>query len=263
MLTPSANSRLKRKMLETQTQCSEEKEEPRELDSKIGKVDRVLGSPQDPNVRSGAIFILENASLKKGLVKKEWKILNSHDDANLLLKQNKSLNDYRPDIVFEALRSVIDSPLNKYGLVEAIFVKIDGGALFEIKPHVRIPRTCKRFCGLIVDLLRKSRVCAKDTNEVLIRVVEEPVMRHLPVNSHIVGLSYNSKKVVHIDDYVSSLSDHMTPVFVVGAMVNGKVKEDHTHDYISGNTTISSLVPMNNFTIADKSIRQTRKLKYS
>ncbi|KAL1321700.1 ribosomal RNA small subunit methyltransferase NEP1 isoform X2 [Arachis ipaensis] len=196
MLTPSANSRLKRKMLETQTQCSEEKEEPRELDSKIGKVDRVLGSPQDPNVRSGAIFILENASLKKGLVKKEWKILNSHDDANLLLKQNKSLNDYRPDIVFEALRSVIDSPLNKYGLVEAIFVKIDGGALFEIKPHVRIPRTCKRFCGLI-------------------------------------GLSYNSKKVVHIDDYVSSLSDHMTPVFVVGAMVNGKVKEDHTHDYIS------------------------------
>ena len=149
------------------------------------------------------------------------------------MKQNKSLNDYRPDIVFEALRSIIDSPLNKYGLVEAIFVKIDGGALFEIKPHVRIPRTCKRFCGLIVDLLRKSRVCAKDTNEVLIRIVEEPVTRHLPVNSHIVGLSYSSKKVVHIDDYVSSLSDHMTPVFVVGAMVNGKVKEDHTHDYIS------------------------------
>ncbi|XP_052117200.1 uncharacterized protein LOC107484975 [Arachis duranensis] len=233
MLTPCANSRLKRKMLETQTQCSEEKEEPRELDSKIGKVDRMLGSPQDPNVRSRAIFILENASLKKGLVKKEWKILNSHDDANVLLKQNKSLNDYRPDIVFEALRSIIDSPLNKYGLVEAIFVKIDGGALFEIKPHVRIPRTCKRFCGLIVDLLRKSRVCAKDTNEVLIRIVEEPVTRHLPVNSHIVGLSYSSKKVVHIDDYVSSLSDHMTPVFVVGAMVNGKVKEDHTHDYIS------------------------------
>ncbi|XLS47304.1 hypothetical protein HN51_021662 [Arachis hypogaea] len=200
MLTPCANSRLKRKMLDTQTQCSEEKEELRELDSKIGKVDRVLGSTQDPN---------------------EWKILNSHDDANLLLKQNKSLNDYRPDIVFEALRSIIDSPLNKYGLVEAIFVKIDGGALFEIKPHA-----CSHSSNL------KSRVCAKDTNEVLIRIVEEPVMRHLPVNFSY-SLSYSSKKVVHMDDYVSSLSDHMTPVFVVGAMVNGKVKEDHTHDYIS------------------------------
>ncbi|KAL1359907.1 hypothetical protein HN51_005245 [Arachis hypogaea] len=125
MLTPCANSsRLKRKMSVKQTQCSEEDEEPRERDSKIGEVDKVLGSPQDHNVRSRAIFILENASLKKGLVRKEWKILNSHDDANLLLKQNKNLNDYGPDIVFEALRSIMDSPLNKYGLVGSIFIKI-------------------------------------------------------------------------------------------------------------------------------------------
>ncbi|KAL4381668.1 hypothetical protein AHAS_Ahas04G0156500 [Arachis hypogaea] len=217
MLTPCANSsRLKRKMSVKQTQCSEEDEEPRERDSKIGEVDKVLGSPQDHNVRSRAIFILENASLKKGLVRKEWKILNSHDDANLLLKQNKNLNDYGPDIVFEALRSIMDSPLNKYGL-----------------PHVRIPRTCKRFCGLIVDLLRKSCVRAKDTDEVLIRVLEEPVTRHLPVNYHIIGLSYSSEMLVDIDDYVCDLSDDVTPVFVVGAMVNGKVKRDNTHDYIS------------------------------
>ncbi|MED6223255.1 hypothetical protein PIB30_072255 [Stylosanthes scabra] len=231
MLTPCANSRWKRKISGRKTQCSEE--EPREHDSEIGAVDRVLGFPQDHNVRSRAIFILENASLKKGLVRKEWKILNSHDDANLLLKKNKSLNDYRPDIVFEALRSIIDSPLNKYGLVGAIFVKIDGGALFEIKPHVRIPRTCKRFCGLIVDLLQKFRVRAKDTNDVLLRVVEEPVANHLPVNSHIVGLSCSSEKLVDINDYVSILSDDVTPVFVVGAMVNGKVKRDNTDDYIS------------------------------
>ncbi|MED6149176.1 hypothetical protein PIB30_059961 [Stylosanthes scabra] len=196
--------RLKRKMFEKQTQCNEEEEEePREEhDSEIGAVDRVLGSPQDHNVKSRAIFILENSLLRKGRVRKEWKILNSDDDASLLLKQNKSFNDYRQDIVFEALRSIIDSPLNKYGLVGAIFVKIDGGALFEIKPHVRISRTCKRFCGLIVDLLQKSCVRAKDTNEVLLRVVEEPVTNHLPVNSHIVGLSYSSEKLVDIDNYV-------------------------------------------------------------
>ncbi|QHO23300.1 ribosomal RNA small subunit methyltransferase NEP1-like isoform X1 [Arachis ipaensis] len=128
----------------------------------------------------------------------------------------------------------MDSPLNKYGLVGSIFVKIDGGSLFEIKPHVCIPRTCKRFCGLIVDLLRKSCVRAKDTNEVLICVVEEPVTRHLPVNSHIIiGLSYSSEMLVDIDDYVGALSDAVTPIFVVGAMVNGKVKRDNTHDYIS------------------------------
>ncbi|RYR25023.1 hypothetical protein Ahy_B02g058668 [Arachis hypogaea] len=143
----------------------EEEEESRERDSKIGAVDKVFGSPQDHNVRSRAIFILENASLKKGLVRK-------------------------------ALRSIMDSPLNKYGLVGSIFVKIDGGSLFEIKPHVCIPRTCKRFCGLI-------------------------------------GLSYSSEMLVDIDDYVGALSDAVTPIFVVGAMVNGKVKRDNTHDYIS------------------------------
>ena len=45
-------------------------------------------------------------------------------------------------------------------------------------------------CGLqntAVELLQKSSVRAKDTNEVLLRLLEGPVTRHLPVNSHIVG----------------------------------------------------------------------------
>lgn len=97
-------------------------------------------------------------------------------------------------------------------------------------------------------LLQKSSVRAKKTNEVLLQVLEEPVTRHLPVNSHIVGglyyclilfkanlfvlfwpgcdfdvsmflgdagLSYSSEKLVHIDDYVSVMSDSVSPVFVV------------------------------------------------
>ncbi|XP_054804087.1 uncharacterized protein LOC129307220 [Prosopis cineraria] len=187
------------------------------------------------NVRSQAIFILDNASLQKGLVRKKWKILSSDDDAHLLLNQKKNLNDYRPDIVHEALRSILDSPLNKAGMVAAIYVKIDKGVLFEVTPHVRLPRTCKRFCGVILELLQKSRVRAKDTNEILLRVLEEPVTRHLPVNSHIVdaGLSYNSEKLVDIQDYVSAVSAAVSPVYVVGAMVNGSVRKDYMHDHIS------------------------------
>ncbi|XP_020223117.1 ribosomal RNA small subunit methyltransferase NEP1 [Cajanus cajan] len=184
-------------------------------------------------VRSPAIFILDNASLIKGLVRKEWKILNSDEDAQFLLKQNKNLNDYRPDIIHEALRCILDSPLNKAGMVEAIYVKIDQGRLFEVMPHVRIPRTCSRFCGVILELLQKSSVRAKDTNEVLLRVVEEPVTRHLPINSYIVGLSYTSEKLVDIEEYVSVWSNDLIPVFVVGTMVNGKVKGDYIQDYIS------------------------------
>ncbi|KAF7803942.1 ribosomal RNA small subunit methyltransferase NEP1-like [Senna tora] len=191
----------------------------------------LVHSPQC--VRSGAIFIIDKASLKKGLVRKTWKILNSDDDAQFLLKQKKNLNHYRPDIVHETLRAILDSPLNKAGMVAAIYVRTDEGLLFEVKPHVRIPRTCKRFCGVIMELLQKSSVRSKDTNEVLLRVLEKPVTRHLPENSHIVGLSYSSKKLVDIENYVSVMSDSVSPVYVVGAMVNGNVKDDYMHDYIA------------------------------
>ena len=49
----------------------------------------------------------------------------------------------------QALRAILDSPLNRYGLVGAIYVKIENGVLFEVKPQVRIPRTLQRFCGLM------------------------------------------------------------------------------------------------------------------
>ncbi|KAJ1422594.1 hypothetical protein SESBI_12941 [Sesbania bispinosa] len=246
MLNPSANSKLKRKRVEKQTRSltifkDEEKNvEKEEIASDNGLLSTpMVHSPQ--YVRSPAIFILDNASLKKGLVRKNWKILNSDEDAQFLLKQKKNLNDYRPDIIHEALRCILDSPLNKAGLVGGIYVKIDQGAMFEVKPHVHIPRTCKRFCGVILELLQKSSVRAKDTNEVLLRVVEEPITRHLPVNSHIVGLSYTSEKLVDIEEHVSVWNNDLSPVFVVGAMVNGKVKRDYVHDYISDNSELAEI----------------------
>ncbi|KAI4297532.1 hypothetical protein L6164_037418 [Bauhinia variegata] len=238
MLNPCANSKLKRKRAEKQTpNLTIGNDEGKDVkNEEIASSDGLLSIPifhSPENVRSPAIFILDSASLKKGLVKKNWKILNSDEDAQFLLRQKKNLNDYRPDIIHEALRCILDSPLNKAGMVGAIYVKIDQGAVFEVKPHVRIPRTCKRFCGVIMELLQKSSVRAKNTNEVLLRVVEEPMTRHLPVNSHIVGLSYTSEKLVDIEEYVSVWSNDMSPVFVVGAMVNGKVKRDYVHDSIS------------------------------
>ncbi|BFG19805.1 hypothetical protein CerSpe_060790 [Prunus speciosa] len=180
-----------------------------------------------------AIFVVENASLTKGFVRKRWKILDSEEDADFLLKQKKDLNDFRPGRVYEALRAILDSKLNKAGMVGAVYVKTDQGVLFEIKPHVRIPRTCKRFCGVILELLGHKCIRDKETNEILMRVVEEPVTRHLPVNSRVVGLSYSSEKLVDIDEYVNSGSDELNLVFVVGAMVHGKISKEYTDDFVS------------------------------
>ncbi|KAG5096730.1 hypothetical protein JHK82_046584 [Glycine max] len=79
--------------------------------------------------------------------------------------------------VFVALRCILDSPLNKAGMVGAIYVKIDQGGMFEVKPHVQLPQTCSRFCGVI-------------------------------------SLSSTSEKSVDIEEYVSLWSNDLSLVFV-------------------------------------------------
>ncbi|KAM2918944.1 hypothetical protein COP2_040971 [Malus domestica] len=84
----------------------------------------------------------------------------------------------------------------------------------------------------MLELLDKKCKRTKDTNEILMRIIKEPVTRHLPVNSSVVGLSYSTEKVVDIDDYVNSASDELNLVFVVGAEAHGQINE-YTDDFIS------------------------------
>ncbi|KAL6509850.1 18S rRNA uridine methyltransferase [Orobanche gracilis] len=181
-------------------------------------------------------FLLDNASLKKGVVRKSSqtvKILNSDQDANFLLKQKKDLNDYRPDILYRAVLAIFDSPVCKAGLVHGIYVKVNGGVLFEIKSHVRVPRTIKRFNGLMLDLLQKSSIEAKDTGEKLLRVIEQPVTRHLPPNSRVIGISHGSKEVVKITDFVPDFSNDVNIVFVVSVTPPGSIDKLYSDDVIS------------------------------
>ncbi|KAL8143537.1 hypothetical protein V2J09_016569 [Rumex salicifolius] len=96
---------------------------------------------------SRAFFILEDAALAKGVKRK---ILSSSDNAAVLAKNGgKNPKDYRPDIVYEAIRAILDSPLNKAGMSGGVYVKTNSGLLFEVKAHARLPRTCTLFCGII------------------------------------------------------------------------------------------------------------------
>jgi rRNA small subunit pseudouridine methyltransferase Nep1 len=48
----------------------------------------------------------------------------------------------------QCLLTLLDSPLNKAGLLQ-VYVQTAKGVLIEINPSVRIPRTFKRFSGLM------------------------------------------------------------------------------------------------------------------
>ncbi|KAI4319633.1 hypothetical protein MLD38_033211 [Melastoma candidum] len=193
----------------------------------------IIPSQSGDEKRSGVTFVLERASLEVAKVGKTYQILNSDDHANFLKKNGRNPADYRPDIVHQALLAILDSPLNKAGKVRAVYVRTEKGVLFEVKPHVRIPRTYKRFAGIMLQLLQKLSINASGKREKLLRVIKNPVTQYLPVNARRIGFSYSSDKLVEVHDYVASVGDETPLVFVVGAMAHGKIEPEYADDFIA------------------------------
>lgn len=57
----------------------------------------------------------------------------------------------------QCLLTLLDSPLNKAGLLQ-VYVQTANGVLIEINPSVRIPRTFKRFSGLMGEFRESGAV---------------------------------------------------------------------------------------------------------
>ena len=84
--------------------------------------------------------------------------------------------------------SLLDSPLNKAGMLQ-IFIHTATGVLIEVSPKTRIPRTYKRFAGVMAQCLKKFRIRAAKTSDTLMRVVKNPVTLHFPTNVRKIALS--------------------------------------------------------------------------
>lgn len=77
-----------------------------------------------------------------------YELLNCDDHANILKKNNREPGSSRPDITHQCLLMLMDSPLNRAGLLQ-VYISTEKNALIEINPQTRIPRTFKRFAGLM------------------------------------------------------------------------------------------------------------------
>lgn len=76
----------------------------------------------------------------------------------------------RPDITHRSLLLILDSPLNRLGLLR-ILVRTINNEIFEFSPKVRLPKDFYQFEGLMVQLLKTNVVPPK--NEPLIWRVNE------------------------------------------------------------------------------------------
>ncbi|KAK9824214.1 hypothetical protein WJX72_008575 [[Myrmecia] bisecta] len=185
------------------------------------------------NKSAGVIFVLENASLETAKVGKSYQLLNCDDHNNFLRRHDKDPGQYRPDICHQALLAILDSPLNKAGYVKGLYVHTSKNVLIKIDTHVRLPRTFKRFCGLMVQLLQKLSIRATNASDKLLKVIKGPVTLHLPPNSRRVGFSHSAPNIVTLKDFVTTLPADTPAVFVVGAMAHGKIDVTYTDEFVS------------------------------
>jgi rRNA small subunit pseudouridine methyltransferase Nep1 len=181
------------------------------------------------------IVVLERACLETGKVSKEHVLLNCDDHAGFLRKHGREPAEARPDILHQCMLILLDSPLNKAGLLR-VFVRTERGVLIAVNPQVRIPRTFKRFCGLMCQLLFKLSIRAANGTAKLLNVIKNPVTDHLPPNSRVVLLSV-SGRLVSLPEFLPTLPGvgpgGAPTVFVVGAMAHGKVEAEYADDCIA------------------------------
>eukprot|EP01118_Nematostelium_gracile_P011046 TRINITY_DN3885_c0_g1_i2.p1 TRINITY_DN3885_c0_g1~~TRINITY_DN3885_c0_g1_i2.p1 ORF type:complete len:144 (-),score=45.46 TRINITY_DN3885_c0_g1_i2:14-445(-) len=132
-----------------------------------------------------------------------------------------------------------------------IYIHTANNVLIEVNPHVKIPRTFKRFSGLMVQLLQKLSIRATNSSEKLLRVIKNPVTDYFPSNCKKIGASYEATKLVDIEDYVKANFNDEPVVFVVGAFAHGDIDVDYLDEKISySNYGLSASVACSKLAIA-------------
>ncbi|PVV02024.1 hypothetical protein BB560_003533 [Smittium megazygosporum] len=170
------------------------------------------------------IVVLEAAPLeiyKVGKTKDaKYQLLNCDDHQSILRKLGLDLAHSRPDITHQA------------GKLQ-VYIRTTKNVLIEISPQVRIPRTFKRFSGLMVQLLHKLSIRSVNGNEKLIKVIKNPVTDYFPTNC----FSYDTQ-TVHLQTWIrKNLPENTTLVVAIGAMAHGK--DDFADSYVDEKISIS------------------------
>lgn len=182
-------------------------------------------------------------------------LLNCEDHRHILKKTGRDANDARPDITHQCLLALMDSPLNKAGRLK-VYIRTAKNVLIEVHPQTRVPRTIRRFSGLMAELLEKFKVRGTSGSTPLLKVIRNPITSHLPVGTRKIVCTYNTENVVDMREHAAKLAaiafpkgldmgngevaeetieekaEEVNVLYVIGAMAHGKVSEDWADENI-------------------------------
>ncbi|KIY67984.1 Nep1-domain-containing protein [Cylindrobasidium torrendii FP15055 ss-10] len=174
-----------------------------------------------------------NGRGKDGEVK--YTLLNCDDHQGILAKTGRDIADARPDITHQCLLTLLDSPLNKAGLLQ-VYIHTAKGVLIEVNPHVRIPRTFKRFSGLMVQLLHKLSIRGVNGPDKLLKVIKNPAVDHLPPNTIKLTMSGDAP-TIRLSQYMGGLPPTHNIAVFIGAMARGR--DDFADSFVDEKISIS------------------------
>ncbi|KAM0811929.1 hypothetical protein AB5N19_14246 [Seiridium cardinale] len=207
-----------------------------------------LPIPSNDKDSQRLIVVLSNASLetykashggggRMGMQRDDkYSLLNSDEHIGVMRKMNRDISDARPDITHQCLLTLLDSPINKAGKLQ-IYIHTAKGVLIEVSPTVRIPRTFKRFAGLMVQLLHRLSIRSTTSQEKLLRVIQNPITDHLPPNCRKVTLSFDAP-LVRVRDWVEGIEPKESVCVFVGAMAKGT--DNFADEFVDEKISISN-----------------------
>ncbi|XP_061919774.1 ribosomal RNA small subunit methyltransferase NEP1 [Entelurus aequoreus] len=198
------------------------------LDEYEPKAAKHLRTLHDRMSERRLVVILEGASLESVKVGKNFELLNCDQHKNVIIKSGRDPGHIRPDITHQCLLMLMDSPLNRAGLLQ-VYIHTDKNGLIEINPQTRIPRTFPRFCGLMVQLLHKLSVRASDGPQKLLKMIKNPVSDHLPPGCPRISTSFSAGEAV----CARSLVPQGPAAVVIGAFAHGAVNVDYAEKTVS------------------------------
>lgn len=216
-------------------------------DATVGHTDAearklVPATLEDKLVGRRVIVVLEKASLEISFGKKGKEIMNCDDHKNQISKSGKNFADFRPDIVHDCLKTLLDSPLNKAGHLQ-IYIHTATNVLIEISPQLRIPRTYKRFAGLMAELIDKHKIRAANSRDILMKVIANPVSQYLPAGGRKLALSVDGALQPLSKFVATEFKDIEIPVTIsIGAVSTGEPSNEENFGaaYIEEKVAISS-----------------------
>ncbi|XP_048880872.1 ribosomal RNA small subunit methyltransferase NEP1 [Brienomyrus brachyistius] len=176
------------------------------------------------------VVVLEGATLETVKVGKSFELLNCDQHKSMIIKNGRDPGTVRPDITHQCLLMLMDSPLNRAGLLQ-VYVHTEKNSLIEINPQTRIPRTFTRFCGLMVQLLHKLKVRAADGPQRLLRLIRNPVSDHLPPGCPRIAMSFSATSGAVCPRTLVPSEGPAT--VVIGAFAHGSVNVDYTEKTVS------------------------------